>query len=56
MDVRNCIFNGKSEEKCVLYDYRMGKRPKIEGRPKRRLPAKCFRARKGIVEKKEGSK
>ena len=52
MDVRNCIFNGKSEEICILYPYRMGHRPKIEGRPKKRLPAKCFRARKGIVEGK----
>jgi len=34
--IRNCPFDGKQEEKCDLYDYRMGKNPnrsQIGGNP-----------------------
>lgn len=27
-DVKNCQFDGEKEEKCQLYDYRLGKRPR----------------------------
>jgi len=28
-EVKNCIFNGKDDKKCILYDYREGHNPKL---------------------------